>query len=263
MTTGSSIALALPPWRLPGAALTLGNDEVHVWRAVLDHNPAQMDGVLRTLAEDERSRAERFYFQRDRERFVAARGVLRAILGLYLNRAAQSVSFRYGSHGKPALARESGANAIHFNMSHSHGVALYAITRGRDIGVDLEFMRESLEVEQLEERFFSQCEIASLRALPASLRKYAFFLCWTRKEAYIKARGEGLSLPLDQFDVSLIPGEPVALLRTQADPDEAFRWSLQELSIGPGYVSALAVEGHGWSLSCWEWRPCQSAASTP
>lgn len=254
MTTAFSTALAASPWRSPGESLILTNDEVHVWRAALDQDPSQINSLLRTLSEDEQARAERFYFQFDRERFIVARGALREILGVYLNRAAKSVSFRYGPHGKPALARDSGGNAIHFNASHSHGVALYAITRGREVGIDLEFIRENLEIDELAERFFSQREIATLRELPVNLRKYAFFLCWTRKEAYIKARGEGLSLALDQFDVSLIPGEPAALLRTQADPDEALRWSLRELSIDPGYVSALAVEGCGWALSCWQWR---------
>jgi 4'-phosphopantetheinyl transferase len=140
-------------------------------------------------------------------------------------------------------------------------VALYAVARGREVGIDLEFIRRDLEVEQIAERFFSRRETATLRALPTDLRKYAFFLCWTRKEAYIKARGEGLSLPLDQFDVSLIPGEPAALLSAQPDSDEALRWSLQELTLASGYVAALAVEGRGWSLSCWQWpRPLRSTA---
>lgn len=251
MTIASTTVFGPAPWRLPGKTSLLGNDEVHVWRAELDHNPSQINSLLYTLAEDERARAERFYFQRDRERFIVARGMLRRILGFYLNRAAESVSFCYGRQGKPALAGESGENKIHFNMSHSHGLALYAVTRGRELGIDLEFMREDLEVEQLAERFFSQREIVTLRALPAGHRKHAFFLCWTRKEAYIKARGEGLSLPLDQFDVSLIPGEPAALLGTRPDSGEALGWSLAELSVAPGYVSAVAVEGHGWSLSCW------------
>jgi 4'-phosphopantetheinyl transferase len=252
--TASSTALVFQPWPIAGETLTLGNDDVHVWQAALNHAPSQIDGWLHSLAEDEQARARKFHFPIDRERFIVARGVLREILGLYLNRAAQSVSFRYGPHGKPALAEESNGNTIRFNMSHSHDVALYTVTRGREVGIDVEFIRESVEVEQIAERFFSQREIATLRALPVSLRKYAFFLCWTRKEAYIKARGQGLSLPLDQFDVSLTPGEPAALLRTRADPDEALRWSLQELSIGSGYVSALAVEGHDWCLSCWQ-RP--------
>jgi len=133
-------------------------------------------------------------------------------------------------------------------------MALYAVAYRREVGIDLELIRHGLEEEQIADRFFSRREISTLRALPAALRRYAFFLCWTRKEAYIKARGEGLSLPLDQFDVSLIPGEPAALLRTRPDSDEALRWSLQELTPGPpGYAAALAVEGEGWSLALWQW----------
>jgi 4'-phosphopantetheinyl transferase len=249
------------PWGSPPATIILGGNDVHVWRAYLDEPAQQRASFLHTLAADERTRAERFYFQRDRERFVTAHGVLRAILGLYLNRAPESLSFCYSSHGKAALACESGGDAIRFNMSHAHGVALYAVTRGREIGIDLEFIRCDLETEQIAERFFSRSEIAALRALPLSLRKHAFFLCWTRKEAYIKARGEGLSIPLDQFDVSLIPGEPAALLSTQSDADEALRWSLEELALGSGYAAALAVEGRGWILRCWQWpRPVRSTA---
>jgi len=240
-------------WSLPPATIILGSNEVHVWRASLDELQPQRDSFLHTLAADELTRAQRFYFQTDRERFIAAHGVLRAILGLYLNREPKCLSFCYGSHGKPALAWEYGGDAIRFNMSHSQGVALYAVTRGREIGVDLEFMRCDLEVEQIAERFFSPCEIATLRALPAHLRKYAFFLCWTRKEAYIKARGEGLSIPLDQFDVSLIPGEPAASLSTRPDADEALRWSLRGLTLASGYSAALAIEGRGETLSCWQW----------
>jgi 4'-phosphopantetheinyl transferase len=249
------------PWNLPPATIILGSKEVHVWRASLDEPTQQLDSFLHTLAADEQTKAERFYFQKDRDRFIIAHGVLRAILGLYLNRAPKSFSFCYSSHGKPALACESGGDTIRFNMSHSHGVALYAVTRGREIGIDLEFIRCNLEAAQIAERFFSQSEIATLRALPPSLRKYAFFLCWTRKEAYIKARGEGLSIPLDQFDVSLTPGEPAELLTTRPDSDEALRWSLKELILGSGYVAALAVEGRGWTLRCWQWpRPLRSTA---
>ena len=251
MPLASSLSAA---WSVPSQAPELSNDQVHVWRAALDQTPSQIDSVFRTLSADERARAERFCFPRDREHFIAARGALRAILGVYLNRAPECVSFSYNSHGKPALMLESGEEPIRFNMSHSHGVALYAIACERKVGIDLECVRSNLEVEQIAERFFSRGEIAALRALPVALRKYAFFLCWTRKEAYIKARGEGLSLPLDRFDVSLVPGEPAALLSTRPDPDEALRWSLRELTlVPPGYAGALAVEGDGWSLASWEW----------
>jgi len=231
----------------------LGCDEVHVWRANLDKAPSQIQGFFHNLAADERARAERFYFERDREHFIGARGVLRAILGCYLNRMPECLSFRYGSHGKPALAGESDGGTIRFSVSHSHGVALYAVTRGREVGIDLERIRFDVAVAEIAERFFSRREAAMLRTLPSEVQRQAFFRCWTRKEAYIKARGEGLSLALDQFDVSLAPGEPEATLGTRRDPSEASRWSLQELIPAPGYVAALAAEGQGWRLTCWQW----------
>jgi 4'-phosphopantetheinyl transferase len=249
-----AITTTASPWGFPPATIKLGSDEVHVWRASLDESAPRIDDFLHTLATDEQMKAARFYFQKDRVRFITAHGVLRAILGRYLNRAPKCLSFSYSSYGKPALAGESRRDAIRFNMSHSNGMALYAVARDREVGIDLEFMRDDLEVEQIAERFFSRQETETLRALPTDLRKYAFFLCWTRKEAYIKARGEGLSLPLDRFDVSLIPGKPAALLNTRPDSREALRWSLRELTLAPAYVSALAVEGRGWSLSCWQWQ---------
>jgi 4'-phosphopantetheinyl transferase len=242
-----------PVWFEPPERLILDNNAVHVWRANLDQSLSQIALFQNNLGDDERSRADRFYFGRDRERFIVARGILRAILGRYSNRPPDSLSFSYSTHGKPSLVPESDADGIRFNLSHSNGKALYAISRGREIGIDLEFIRCDLEAEQIAERFFSHSEIETLRALPQSLRKYAFFLCWTRKEAYIKARGEGLSLALDQFDVSLIPGEPAALLSTRSDSDEALRWSLRNLNPAPGYTAALATEGRDCTLSCWQW----------
>jgi 4'-phosphopantetheinyl transferase len=239
-------------WKFPPAKLSIDSNEVHIWRTVLDEQARSIDRYLDTLAADEQSKAGRFYFQRDRECFIIAHGVLRAILALYLNRPPASVSFCYGEHGKPALFLESGGDSIRFNMSHSHGMALYAVARGREVGVDLEFVRYDLETDQIAEEFFSRKEIAEICALPPTMRRYAFFLCWTRKEAYIKATGKGLSLPLDQFDVSLIPGEPAALLSTRPDSGEALHWALQELTVAPEYAAALAAEGHGWSVSCWQ-----------
>jgi 4'-phosphopantetheinyl transferase len=240
-------------WFAAPARLSLSGGTVHVWRVSLDESPSQVALLQNILDDDERSRAGRFYFRRDRERFVVGRGVLRTLLGRYLDRSPESLSFTYSPHGKPTLASEFGDDAIRFNLSHSQGTALYAFTRNRELGVDLEFIRCDLETEQIAQRFFSQSEIAALLALPLSLRKYAFFLCWTRKEAYIKARGEGLSMPLDQFDVSLIPEEPAVLLSTRPDPDEGRGWSLRNLTPGAGYAAALAVKGHDWDLSCWQW----------
>jgi 4'-phosphopantetheinyl transferase len=247
------ITSPVPPWRSPPETLVLGCDEVHVWRATLDQTPSQIQSFRHNLAADEQARAGRFYFARDREYFIVARGVLRAILGGYLKRAPESISFCYSSHGKPALAGESDGDAIRFNVSHSHGTALYAVTRGREVGIDVERIRFNLAVAEIAERFFSRQEVAMLQTLPTEEQREAFFYCWTRKEAYIKARGEGLSLPLDQIDVSLAPGKPDAVPGTQPDSSEASRWSLQELAPAPGYVAALAVEGHGWRLACWQW----------
>jgi len=247
------ITSPVPPWRTPPETLVLGSDEVHVWRAALDQPPSQVQSFLHNLAADEQARAERFYFERDREHFIVARGVLRAILGGYLDRAPEELSFCYSAYGKPSLAGEFEGDAIRFSVSHSGGVALYAVTRGREAGIDIERIRSDLAVAEIAERFFSPREVAMLRTLPAEAQTQAFFCCWTRKEAYIKARGEGLSLPLDQFDVSLAPGEPAAVLGTQRDPSEASRWSLQELTPAPGFVAALAVAGHGWRLTCWQW----------
>jgi 4'-phosphopantetheinyl transferase len=241
-------------WRFPPETLVLGRDEVHVWRATLDRQtPSQIQSFLHNLSADEQARVKRFHFRRDRERFIVARGVLRAILAGYLNKAPECLSFCYSSHGKPALAGESDRDATRFSVSHSQGVALYAVTRGREVGIDLEHIRFDVAVAEIAQRFFSRRELATLRALPTDVQQQAFFCCWTRKEAYIKARGEGLSLPLDQFDVSVAPGEPAAVLSTQRDPSEASRWSLQELVPAPGYVAALAVEGHAWHLTCWQW----------
>jgi 4'-phosphopantetheinyl transferase len=245
--------------------LKLGNDEVHVWRAMLSVGQSVLQSLHSTLSPDERTKVERFYFPKDRDRSIAARAVLRLILSRYLEVEPAQLRFCYNRFGKPALIGHSGADTLHFNMSHSGELALYAIARGREIGVDVEHVREDFASEQIAERFFSPSEVAMLHALPFNMRTRGFFNCWTRKEAYIKARGEGLSLPLDRFDVSLTPGEPAALLRvSESKPEvddeiagdgklEASRWSLRELSPGPCYAAAIAVQGYGWQLKCWQW----------
>jgi 4'-phosphopantetheinyl transferase len=242
------------PWRAPPADLVLARDGVHVWRAALDRPPSQTaEGFLRNLAEDERARAGRLYFERDREHFIVARGVLRAILGRYLNREPHYVSFRYNSHGKPALAGAPDADAIRFNVSHSHGLALYAVARGREVGIDVERIRCNLDIAAIAERYFSRRDVTMLRDLPADERHQAFFRVWTRKEAYVKAQGEGLSLLSDRLDLVPAPGEPEAVASARCGSHENARWSFQELVPAPSYVAALAVEGRGWHLSCLQW----------
>ena len=249
MPTSGSIHVA---WDFPPQELKLDNHEVHVWCAALDRDQLSVQRLWPTLAADERARAQRFHFQKDRKRFVVRRGLLRAILGRYQGVEPDRLQFCYGPHGKPELTSDCGGETLCFNLSHSEGLALYAVTRQRRIGVDLEYIRPELVQEEIAERFFSPREVAALRTLSGYMQQQAFFDCWTRKEAYIKAVGEGLSLPLDQFDVSLRPGERVALLRTTWDPQEACRWLLQDSRPGPRYAGALCVEGHDWQLACWQ-----------
>ena len=225
--------------------LELGADEVHVWLAVLDDYRA--DSLKLLLAEDELSRAARFHFDKDRNHYTVARGLLRKLLAAYLGVGAGELRFSYAEKGKPALEK-SQQGSLNFNLAHSHGLAIYAFTREREVGVDLEFIREDLADEKIAKRFFSQSEIDVLTKLPAAQKKQAFFDCWTRKEAYIKARGEGLSMPLDEFDVSLQPGEAAALLRNHKEPGEVTRWSMQSLAVPAGFVAALVVSGHDWKV---------------
>jgi 4'-phosphopantetheinyl transferase len=212
-----------------------------------------VDRFFRTLSPDEVERAERFRFERHRRRFVVGRGVLRALLGRYLGVEPARISFGYGARGKPHLSGALSGTGVRFNLAHSHEMALYVVTRGRDVGIDLEHVRPMPDAEDIGARFFSPHEHEILCALPPGQRLGAFFDCWTRKEAYIKATGDGLARPLDEFDVSLAPGEPARLLRVAEDPAEVDRWSLQALSPDAGYAAALVVEGRGWRLACWCW----------
>jgi 4'-phosphopantetheinyl transferase len=247
--------------RLAPKTPVLSSDEVHVWCAELDQTASRVHNLQQTLDGNERARAERFYFKRDRNHFIVAHGLLRVILSRYLNIEPGDLRFCYSPYGKPMLAKEFDGDRLRFNLSHSHSLVLYAVTRARDIGIDIERIRPDLAYEQIAEGFFSPREVAALRTVPTSRQLGAFFNCWTRKEAYIKARGEGLSLPLDRFDVSLAPGEPAILLSTVGDPHETSRWSLRELDLAPGYVAALAVEGHDWRLKCWQWAEADPVTS--
>lgn len=245
--------ISVNSWSSPPKTLTLSSDEVHVWRASLKQAASCVQSLQQTLSVDEQGRAERFHFQKDREHFIVARGLLRAILSHYLGREPGDLSFCYNQNGKPALGEAHGGDTLRFNLSHSHGIALYAVTQNRDIGVDLEYIRADFPCEQIAERFFSPQENSALRMIPAHMKHQAFFNCWTRKEAYIKATGKGLSIPLDQFDVTLAPGEPAVLLNTKWNSQEACRWSLQELSLSPDYAAAIAFEGSGCQIKCWQW----------
>lgn len=235
-------------WEASPAALALPENEVHVWRVALDPPTARIEELKETLSTDESRRASRFHLEAHRGHYIVARGVLRALLSRYLDRPPEALRFIYGEHGKPALDEGS----LHFNVSHSRALALYALARERQVGVDIEYMRKKVAREQIAERFFAPQEVAALQATAAELQEAAFFKCWTRKEAYLKARGDGISLPLDSFVVAL--GEEAALLRYEGDPGEVARWSLRGVDPGPGYAAALCAEGNDWQLRCYQWK---------
>jgi 4'-phosphopantetheinyl transferase len=237
-------------WPQPPATLLLAEGQVHVWRFSLDLPPATIESLWLVLSADEQVRANRYRFTRDRSWFVARRGRLRLILARYLGLDPAGLQFSYNPYGKPALQPQA-SGSLCFNLSHSQGLALFAFARQVNIGVDLEHLRADFNYLELAERFFSSQEISELRALSPALRPQGFFLCWTRKEAFIKAHGEGLSLPLDHFDVSLAPGEPARLVATRAGLEAPDRWSLYNLEPAPDYSAALAAQVQGYELRCW------------
>lgn len=233
--------------------IPLSNDEVHVWTASRDAAD-DVVGSMRALLDDaERARADRFTFDHDKTRFAMSRGLLRTILGRYLGLPPESLAFVSNPHGKPSLAPIHDESLIRFNLAHSGTFVVFAITRGRDVGVDIERIRPEFGGQAIAERFFAPGEVEALRAVPEPSRLLAFFHGWTRKEAYIKAKGKGLALPLDQFEVAIDPAQPAALLATRPDPDEAARWSLVAIEADPGHVAAVCVEGHGWTLRQARW----------
>ena len=238
-------------------SIALHPDEVHVWRADLNHSGFPAREIDRILSQEERERAARFHLQRDRNHLTAGRVMVRSILGRYLNTDPRHLQFSRGPRGKPALATERGADALCFNIAHSHDVVLCAVARGRDIGVDVERIRADINVDLIAERFFSQREIAALRLLPPERKLTAFFTCWVRKEAYVKARGDGLAMNLDSFSVSFAPGEPAALLDVRGHPEEALAWSLTELDFDASFAAALAVRAAECRVSCWEFTAHQ------
>jgi 4'-phosphopantetheinyl transferase len=239
--------------RLSKSFPDLSPDQVHVWRVPLDQDSDRISESSEILSADERDRAARFHFAKDRNQFIEARAALRLLLSRYLELSPRELTFSFGSHGKPALAEELSTNGLHFNLSRRHGLALIAFTCDREIGVDVELIRADLSLFEVVEVSFSENELATWRTLPTSLQVQGFYNCWTRKEAYIKARGEGLSFPLKQFDVSLAPGEPARLIEVRGDASEAARWTLHDLPVNEGYVGALAIEGDGVKVICTDW----------
>jgi 4'-phosphopantetheinyl transferase len=236
---------------LPG--LTLSDDDVHVWCVSLQQPIPVTEQLACLLSADEKARAARYQFEHLQKSFIVARGMLRIFLASYLDLQPEQLGFTYLPAGKPQLA-ENLKKRIYFNLAHSHEFVLYAFSPNRNVGIDIEHIRPIDDIEQIAQRTFSAIENYELKRLPPEQILEGFFNCWTRKEAYIKAIGDGLSFPLRRFDVSLTPGEPAKIRSIFGSKEEAARWFISELQRANGYAAALVVEGKACEVSYHEWK---------
>ncbi len=232
-----------PAWLERGGFLIMklilpADGAVDIWTARLNSPVYDLDRLSALLSPDERARQGRMLAGRVRDRFTVARASLRLLLGRYLASDPAAIEFTYGPRGKPSLA--AGGGGLRFNLAHSEDLAVYAIARGHEVGVDVERIREVPDLERIARRFFAPEERAVLASLPAADRLRSFYLAWTRKEAYIKAVGDGLHIPLDSFSVSLGPREPARLTRLNVSPELPENWNLHHLETESGFVGAVA-----------------------
>ena len=235
-----------PPFELvPGT--------VHVWHLDLDCPPVDAASLAKILSPDEIRRAEAFQFEQLRLRFVVGRGLLRVLLADYLGVAPETVAFTYGSHGKPELKADSTGTETAFNLTHTDSVALIAISLNRRVGVDCERVRFLDDMHQIAEKFFSPAENRMLDRLPDAKFLTAFYRCWTRKEAFVKAMGEGLSYPLNHFTVSIEASESPCRVEFPEAASEPYAWFVYSLPVASSYLGALAVEGPITALYQWRW----------
>jgi len=236
-------------WPLPPEAIELNDDEVHVWLVNAGAKDIPQDLLATSLSEDEKERAARFKFAKDQRLYVAAHAALRSLLADYLRVAADTIHFVSGPHGKPAIAPPLAAGGLEFNLSHSHEVALVAVARQRAVGVDVEFVKRKFSFDDLARRFFTTKEVAALFELPQPLQREAFFQCWTSKEAFLKAKGTGMSGKLDEVAITLAADQQVRINASVPD------WSLTELTLCVGYQGALVVQGDPRPIRCFQWEP--------
>jgi len=230
--------------------VALAPAEVHIWYSSLEHSTRGIAHLSRLLSQEERVRAAQFHFEQGRKHFTVGRGKLRTLLGRYLAIPPEQVQFAYEAHGKPYLREPQ--HKIHFNVSHSHGVALYAFVLDHAIGVDLERIQTLPNMVSIVDRFFSVQEQKSFHALPADQQTAAFFGAWTRKEAYLKACGDGLSTPLSQFEVTFAPGDATKIITIAGSTHGINEWSLQDITLSSEYKAAFVVKGkEQWVVRHW------------
>jgi len=241
------------PWTPGPPTPRAEGDAVHLWRVDLDVADNLVEDLRGLLSEDELARADRFVYEIHGARFVVGRGVLRRLLAAYLGAQPESLRFGYGPKGKPRLEQPD-ADGLQFNVSHSGGRALIAVSQGREVGVDVERINAERAAEAIARRFFAPAEVAEFLSLPDDERVVGFFNAWTRKEAYMKATGQGLALGLDRFRVSLRPGEQAKLIETAWCREDVHRWSMQAFDPGAGFAAAVVAEGDRWNARFFDLR---------
>lgn len=240
-------------WPLPGTKWSPDAAGVDVWAASLQRSTDELLALADTLSPEERTRSERFRFEQHRNRFIAGRGLLRGILAMHLNRNPRALEFVYGPNEKPGLAPRGEHEPIHFNLAHSGDLVLIAVTRTGEVGIDVERIRPVSEAGNIVERYFSPRESGEYRALPEADKPAAFFNLWTRKEAWLKATGEGIGRSLNEVEVAFRPGEPARLISLPGGVASTREWNLCALTPASGYIGALAARAHAGPINCWCW----------
>ncbi len=235
-----SLAVSGMRRRLMTPQFTLDEQTIHVWTVPIDSSEFVAARFFDHLSPEEQQRSERFRFAHLKQAFALTHGALRILLAQYIGERPRHIQFAYGRHGKPSVPN---AKSIHFNISHSGRIALFAFTQGLEIGIDVEQLGPISGMDDIARRFFRADEVADMLSLPSEMQRLAFFLCWTRKEAYIKAIGGGLSIPLDSFRVTLIPGQPPSLMHPGEQRCSNSIWTLTDIELAPPYVGAVAYPG--------------------
>lgn len=238
-------------WVDPKIFPTIKVDEIHVWFALLDFSPEQLAKFYTTFSEKEKIRAQRFHFEKDRTRFTGARGILRKLLSQYLKCDPADIEFSYSSHGKPALVNDPD---LHFNVSHSQNVALFAFSKQFELGVDIETMEKFREISAIAKRFFTEEESKIIDSQNDEAQIQAFFNGWTRKEAFLKALGLGLSYPLKQVEVTMAASEPAKFIALYDNKLDIRQWSLYDLKPIDKFAAALVVKGVANKISLFKFH---------
>jgi 4'-phosphopantetheinyl transferase len=241
-------------WHSASPQFDVSSESFDVWRIPLNGDDGRTLEYSTVLSPDEVDRADRFHFDVHRARYVNCRGSLRHILGRYLHRAPAQIRFRYEVNGKPELVDEQNEQQLRFNVSHCSDLALLAVTCKRAVGVDVELLRDQPDCLELAKRYFSQREYEDLLTLNGEARQRAFFACWTRKEAFVKACGAGLSYPLSEFSVSVLPDRPARIEEARPGSHAALNWSLVSLEPEEKYVGAVVFEGPSCTVKRWHWK---------